>query len=92
LKRVIKQNGIAGGNSCTESTQDEPRMESAMNRFHVTFLANLNPAQGDLLLHSSSASIWENTLCFEYGRLLFARPFGSGTGNSLHHHLDLIDS
>ena len=69
-------------------------MEFDMNRFPVMFLAqaaNLIPAQGGLQLYSSSAIIQENALCFECGRLLFARPFGSGSGNSLHRRFDLKD-
>jgi hypothetical protein len=69
-------------------------MEFDMNRFPVMFLAqatNLIPAQGGLHLYSSSAIIQENALSFECGRLLFARPFGSGSGNSLRRQFDLKD-
>jgi hypothetical protein len=69
-------------------------MEFDMNRFPVMFLAqaaNLIPAQSGLQLYSSSAIIQENALCFECGRLLFARPFGSGSGNSVHRQFDLED-
>ena len=65
-----------------------------MNRFPVAFLAqaaNLIPAQGGQQFYSSSAIIQENALCFERGRLLFARPFGYGSGNSLHPRFDLKD-
>src|SRR5271170_7472369 len=66
-------------------------MEFDMNRFPVAFLANLILAQGGPQLYSSSTIIQENALCFECGRLLFTRPFGSGSGNSLHRRFDLKD-